>query len=278
MKIINFGLILLLGLFIVFGAEIGHAQSPQRPLRTIIPPPLPPEKETPPAAGETEEKGKAAPKKEVEEAAPPEAEEEEPAEPTQEEKVEALEKEKTEKEREEQKKLRDQYLKEAQNLITQLENLRVTIEFGGGYWEEFRKRLLEAAFTLNRVRSLAQGPMARADSLGLMETAIYNFVRVKDAWEQAQSKKDEANHAYQRAEDLFPDTYRRYYRERREAALGNLDEVGAPWIKDYFEFKKMGDDAKKESEQLMQLRDIYVNAAYASLDSAREALGREGKY
>lgn len=267
LKLIGVMLTAALGLWLAAGSTPVWAQKPERPLRAVIPPP--PEKETPEAEEPTP--------KETEKAVPPKTEKEEPAKPATEEKEETGAKAKSAQEAEEEKKQREEYLKEARNLVTQIENLRVTIEFSGGYWEEFRKRLLEVAFALNRVKSLARGPMARADSLGLLETTVNSFVLAKEIWQKANNKKDEANRAYQRAEEMFPETYRRYYWSQREPALGNLEDVDAPWIKDYFEYKKLGDAAKRESEQLMQTRDSYLNAAYSSLDAAKEALRAEGR-
>lgn len=271
MKTLRLGIIIVLAILMVFSGGISWAQQPQRPLRTIIPPPLPEEKEAPVAA---EEAGK-------EEKAPqPEAEKprekEEPREPAEEENVPAVPKAKTSKELEEEKKRRQEYLKEALALVEKLEYLRITVQFGGE-WEEFRKRLLEAGFALYRVKTKAHGPLAQAPSLGMLEAAANNFVHAKDAWEQAKLKKDEANHNYQLAEDIFPETQRRYYRDRRETALGGLADLEAPWAKTYFEFKAQGDAAKRESEQLMQVRESYLNAAYSSLETAKEALKGEIK-
>lgn len=270
MKTLRLGIIIL-AILMVFSGGISWAQQPQRPLRTIIPPPLPEEKEAPVT---TEEPGQ------EEKALPPEGEKskgkEEPREPTEEEKAQAAQKAKTAKELEEEKKLRQEYLKEAQALMEKLEYLRITVQFGGD-WEEFRKRLLEAGFALYRAKAKAQGPLAQAPSLGMLEAAANNFVHAKDAWEQAKLKKDEANHNYQQAEDIFPETQRRYYRDRRETALGGLTDLEAPWVRTYFDYKERADAAKRESEQLMQVRESYLNAAYSSLEAAKEALKGEIK-
>ncbi len=262
MKITKLVLIIVIGLFMVFGGGAWGAEKPERPLRAVIPPPQ--EEEAPPAVPPQEEEKPAIPATPAEKTA------------SEEEKAKETPKPKTAKELETEKKQRVEYLQTAQGLVDNLEQLRITVQFGGD-WEEFRKRLLEAGFTLYRTKTKAQGPMAQAASLGLLESSANNFVLAKDAWEQAKNKREEANRNYKLADQAFPESQRRFYREQRETALGGVYEMDAPWVKAYNDYKQRGDTTKRESEQLMQTRDSYLGAAYSSLDAAKEALTGEGK-
>jgi hypothetical protein len=259
MKITKLGLIIVIGLFMVFGGTDSRAQKLERPLRAVIPPPQEEEKATP---GAEEKEEKTSPQEAV--PAQKETKEETPL------------KVKTPRELEEEKKQRAEFLKEARVAVEKLEHLRITVQFGGEV-EEFKKRLLEAGFALHRAKTKAQGPLAQASSLAQLEVSADNFIRAKDAWEQANIKRDEAQQNYKQAETAFPENQRRYYRERRETALGGVYDLDAPWVKAYNDYKERGDIAKRESEQLLLARESYLNAAYSSMEAAKEALKEEGK-
>lgn len=259
MKILKFGLMIILALIMTLAGANTWAQKPERPLRAVIPPPQEEEKATP---GAEEKEEKTSPQEAV--PAQKETKEETPL------------KVKTPQELEEEKKQRAEFLKEARVAVEKLEHLRITVQFGGEA-EEFKKRLLEAGFALHRAKTKAQGPLAQASSLAQMEASADNFIRAKDAWEQALVKKEEAQQAYKQAEAAFPENQRRYYRERRETALGGVYDLDAPWVKAYNDYKERGDIAKRESEQLLLARDSYLSAAYSAIEAAKEALKEEGK-